>query len=112
MLTKEQRQEIDQQLKLKVSNYYDFIEVNNIKFYFSEDKFLQRFKEKLDESVSTFNQKINRIYRYAYDIQFDDLALIRLYMSIEKRGFLLETDGVKITCLNQIKIQGKIKIVS
>lgn len=88
------------------------IEVKGITFYFSEDKFLDRFKSKLEESVSTFNQKLNRIYRYAYDIEFDELALIRLYMSIEKRGFLLELNGVKITCLDQIKMQGQIKIVS
>lgn len=80
---------------------------NKITFHFSSqynlDSFLKRLKknrEKINESLS------NRFNIY---IEFNVLSDIKLYESIEKRGFLITDSNESYLCLNTIKLSGVIK---
>ena len=96
--------------------YYDIqyshftCEVKDLVFYFTSEFNLTRFEERYLEEIEEFNQKINRLYWNNHDLKFDELALIRFYMKIEKRGFLISYKGEKITCQESITFKIAMKM--
>ena len=69
-------------------------EVDNIKFYFSSLFNLERFKRKYLDYIDIEERKIE--HKYHYPIDMKNYLLICFYMMIEKRGFKVEVDDVKL----------------
>ena len=75
-----------------------------IKYVFSSDLYKRKFRESIKEHRDKINQSLTN--RFGYEISFDMLADLKLYKTIEKRGFLIYKDGTKIECQNSITLDG------
>ena len=73
-------------------------------YVFSSELYKRNFEEKLKEHREKINQSLSN--RFGYDIRCDKLADLKLYTTIEKRGFLILQDGNKFECLNSIVLDG------
>lgn len=65
------------------------------------DKFIKQYKsnrKKINESLSN---------RFGFSVEFNILADLKLYGSIEKRGFLIYQNGEAFECLNSIILDGE-----
>lgn len=105
-------------LDLNISPYYEKInyyrggkfkitdieESNNITFVFSSELYLKKFIEKLHVNRTKINESLST--RFGINIKCDVIADLRLYKSIEKRGFLILANGEKVTCLENIILDG------
>jgi hypothetical protein len=56
------------------------------------------------QEIKRFNYSANNVYKNKFCIDMTPLALIRLYVLIEKRGFYLKIKGVEVTCLKDLKM--------
>ena len=74
------------------------------KFVFSSDLYKRNFIKKLEENRETINQSLSN--RFGFPIRYDMLADLKLYTTIEKRGFLIYQDGEKIECLRNLTLDG------
>ena len=96
--------------------YYDIqyshftCEVKDLVFYFTSEFNLTRFEERYLEECQVFKKKIETVYWNNHDLDFDELALIKLYMKIEKRGFLVSYKGQKIECQDNITFKTVLEI--
>lgn len=81
--------------------YKDF----SLFYYFSSDLYKGKFAERLMENRGKINESLSN--RFGVEIEFDVLADLRLYTTIEKRGFLIVKDGEKIECLDKLKLSGQ-----
>jgi hypothetical protein len=77
-------------------------EVDDFLFYFTSEYNMNRFKDRYQDEVKEFNKKIERVYKNNHHLIFNELALIRLYQKIEKRGFYLFYKGELFTCPENI----------
>ena len=77
---------------------------SNIMYVFSSDLYKRKFLEKLEVNRNSINQSLSN--RFGFQIKNDLLSDLRLYTIIEKRGFLIYHNGVKITCQSRVKING------
>lgn len=71
-------------------------------FYFTSLFNLRRFEERYKEEVVRFNQSLSNVYKNKFKIRGDSLAMVRLYMSVEKRGFYIKMNGVELHCLEDL----------
>lgn len=78
------------------------VAVGDFTFYFTSDFNYTRFKERYQEELIDFNRRAQYVYRNAHHLEFDELGLIRLYQTIEKRGFYLTYKGVPVNCPENI----------
>ena len=62
-----------------------------IKYIFSSELYRDKFKERIRENRETINNSL--INRFGFDIEVNPLCDIKLYSSIEKRGFLILKEG-------------------
>lgn len=76
--------------------------IGNIRFYFSSRMHRDKFIASYQAEINRFNTALNKVYKNQFAISGDYLAMIRHYTKIEKRGFYLEMNGVKITCLEDL----------
>jgi hypothetical protein len=76
--------------------------VNDLTFYFTSEYNLNRFEDRYEKELVEFRKRVEQIYWNNHSLAFDELALIRLYQRIEKRGFLLSYKGNKIDCPDRI----------
>lgn len=71
--------------------YYDLNEshyifkYDNLTFYFSSPKYLERFKDTYVEYIKNETMKLH--LKYSAIIYGDEMLLLNLYKQIEKRGF-------------------------
>lgn len=72
---------------------YSF-QVDNMMFYFSSLFNLERFKRKYLDYIKNEERKV--INKYHYSINMKNYLLICFYMMIEKRGFKVVVDDVKL----------------
>lgn len=72
---------------------YSF-QVDNIMFYFSSLFNLERFKRKYLDYIKSEERKI--INKYHYAINMKNYLLLCFYMMIEKRGFKVLVDDVRL----------------
>lgn len=86
-------------------------EVGELKFYFTSEYNLSRFEDRYENELIEFKKKVETIYWGNHSLQFDELALIRLYLKVEKRGFLIEYKGKKIDCQENITFKTELEIV-
>jgi hypothetical protein len=71
--------------------------VGPLTFYFSSPTYRQKFMDRWYDEMLRFNDAAMRIYKELYNLDFIELALIRLYMKIEKRGFYIKVRGETVT---------------
>lgn len=89
-----------------ISPYYLEVpyENMNLKYVFSSELYRQNFYNKYIENREKINISLSN--RFRVDIENDLVADLKLYVTIEKRGFLIWKDEEKITCLDNIKLDG------
>ena len=92
---------------LKISPYtleVDYLD-GTLTYVFSSELYKTKFFRSFREHRRKVNESIAK--RFGIDVVFDRLADIKLYDTIEKRGFLILLDnGEKIECLNNIILDG------
>lgn len=86
---------------MKVNIVYQDIErskysfqVDNLTFYFSSLFNLNRFERKYLDYIRCEERKI--VNKYHYEIDMKNYLLICFYMMIEKRGFKVLVDDIKL----------------
>ncbi len=77
-------------------------------FMFSSKMYKENFKNKLKINRENISNSLSK--RFGFTIKLEKLCDLKLYSSIEKRGFLIETREGKYECLNTIKLDGQNKI--
>ena len=80
--------------------------VGNIRFVFSSEFYLRKFQELYMEEIERTNRGVNKLYNHKYRIEADELALLRMYLNTEKRGFLVIINGEEITCQDDLVFEG------
>ena len=75
-----------------------------VRYVFSSDLYKRKFKESIKNHRDKINQSLTK--RFGFEICFDILADLKLYTTIEKRGFLVYKDGTRIECQNNITLDG------
>lgn len=78
----------------------------SITFVFSSEFYLNNFIRKLKSNREKINQSLSK--RFGFMVEHNILCDIKLYTSIEKRGFLLYKNGERFECLNTIILDGVI----
>lgn len=86
--------------KLEIN--YD--ENNKMIYTFSSQLYKSKFIDKLEEHREKVNNSLSK--RFGFNIKNDLLCDIKLYTTIEKRGFLLDNTKERFECLNIIKLDG------
>lgn len=92
---------------LRISPYKYIIkydEEDYLEFKFSSRLYLNKFKDKLLVNRSKINESLTK--RFGIKTINDKLCDIKLYSTIEKRGFLINFNEMGIECLNNIILDG------
>lgn len=77
----------------------------SLTFVFSSEKYREKFENQCGEHRKKINQSLSN--RFGLSIDSSILADIRLYATIEKRGFLIYgNDGDKFECPEDITLSG------
>lgn len=79
---------------------------NRIVFVFSSQLYKDNFISRLDENREKINQSLSK--RFNMNVKNNILADIKLYDTIEKRGFLIYLEGSIVECLDDITLNGLI----
>lgn len=87
---------------IEESNY--IFEYDRLKFYFSSDFYLRKFKKEYINFVHDETMKLK--VKYKCNIYADEMILLLLYKRIEKRGFkvLINDKPIKERCLITLKV--------
>jgi hypothetical protein len=73
-------------------------------FHFSSELYLSKFIERYINNRSEVNESLTN--RFKIKVKCDILADLKLYSSIEKRGFYIASTIGSITCLSNIRLDG------
>jgi hypothetical protein len=76
--------------------------IGEITFYFSSHSYRRKFMDRYRAEIMRFNESAMNIYKRQFNLVFIELAVIRLYTMIEKRGFYIILRGEPITCLENL----------
>lgn len=76
----------------------------NITYVFSSELYKSKFLERIAENRRNINISLSN--RFGFHICNDLLSDLKLYITIEKRGFLLYKGQVIVECLNSIILDG------
>lgn len=76
-----------------------------ITYVFSSDLYRRKFIEKLEENRESINTSLSN--RFGFKIVCNKVADLKLYTTVEKRGFLLYKGQDKVECLNDITLSGE-----
>lgn len=95
---------------LKLSPYKITVKYDqeSITYKFSSQLYKDNFQNKLKDHRKTIENSLSK--RFGFIIVNEKLSDLKLYSSIEKRGFLIETKEGIYECLNTIKLDGQNKI--
>lgn len=80
-----------------------------ITFVFSSNLYLKKFSEAAAANREKINASLSN--RFGFSTVNNLLCDLKLYITIEKRGFLIYKGQVKIECLNDITLDGSKMIV-
>lgn len=83
----------------------EYTENVSLIFVFSSGLYKTKFEEKLIENRQKINGSLSK--RFGFEIRNDVLCDLKLYTSIEKRGFLIEGKKEGFECLSSLKLDGK-----
>ncbi len=81
----------------------------DITYVFSSELYKTKFLEKLAGNRANINISLSN--RFGFVIVNDILSDLKLYTTIEKRGFLIYKGLVKVECLNNITLDGSQLII-
>lgn len=77
---------------------------DSIIYTFSSEYYKQNFMKKLEDNRELINNSLSK--RFGFRIVNNKIGDLKLYKSIEKRGFLIETEDSKVECLSNITLDG------
>ena len=77
---------------------------SSIQFNFSSDFYKTNFLKRLEDNREKINNSISK--RFGMKINLDMVADLKLYSSIEKRGFLIYHNGVAVEWLEKVELDG------
>lgn len=77
---------------------------SSITYVFSSDFYRNNFIKKFRENRKIINKSLSN--RFGFDIENNVLCDLKLYTSIEKRGFLIYQNGDRIECLKSTTLDG------
>lgn len=86
----------------------EYPENDEMTYTFSSNFYKEKFMDMLEGNREKINESLTK--RFGINIKFNILCDVKLYSSIEKRGFLIVSKKDKFECLNTIKLDGKIVI--
>jgi hypothetical protein len=89
-----------------------FTKINNIVFYFSSKLYLNKFNTVYESEIIKMNERTSHIYKDVFNLDVTVLSLIRLYASIEKRGFYIELGAEKCQKISNLQFELQLKINS
>ena len=81
---------------------------DDVTYVFSSDLYRRKFIERLIDNRFTINSSLTN--RFGYNCSIDLLCDLKLYSSIEKRGFLVIVNNEEIICQENITLGGQIVI--
>ena len=70
------------------------IEIGDMKFYFSSQFYLEKFKNEYETYLKEETDKLR--IKFKCNINADNMILILLYKKIEKRGFRVEYKNIRL----------------
>ena len=76
---------------------------HSLEFVFSSELYKEKFKEK--QLINREQINISLTKRFGVEVNYSILADLRLYTTIEKRGFLLVKNGVEVECPDKIRLE-------
>lgn len=83
----------------------DYGDSSFITYVFSSDFYRNNFIKKLNINRGKINFSLSN--RFGFDVKCNLLCDLKLYASIEKRGFLIYKDGERIECLSNLILDGE-----
>lgn len=78
--------------------------VHDLEYVFSSELYMNKFIEKRGENQEKIKESLSK--RFGLNIILPVLADLKLYNTIEKRGFLIIMNGDKIRCPDDIILDG------
>jgi hypothetical protein len=88
---------------LKISPYK--FRINNVRFVFSSQLHLEKFKVGYLENRNIMNKKITE--RHGVETNLTLFCDIAFYKKIETRGFLLQLDTGEYVCQEKVQLDGE-----
>lgn len=82
---------------------------NVYEYKFSSKLYMEKFMNKSFDHRKEVNESLTK--RFGFAIECSLLADIKLYASIEKRGFLIANQNRRFNCLNNIRLDGQNLII-
>lgn len=79
-------------------------EKDGVEYRFSSERYKEKFIEKLEENRTKINESLSN--RFGFKVINHVLSDLKLYSSIEKRGFLIFYNGVPVECQDNITLDG------
>lgn len=73
-------------------------------YHFSSELYKIKFNARMGENRRAINHSLSN--RFSFTVKSDIIADLRLYSSIEKRGYLISVDGEQIECQENITLDG------
>lgn len=86
----------------KLEIKYD--ENSKVIYTFSSQLYKNKFADKIKEHREKINHSLSK--RFGFNIENNLLCDIKLYTTIEKRGFLIDNTKERFECQNIIKLDG------
>lgn len=88
---------------LKLSPYV--VNVNDSAYYFSSKNHKEKFIELITENRNKVNKSLSN--RFGFEVYVPNIADMKLYISIETRGFyVVWKDGSDCECVNNLILSG------
>lgn len=81
-----------------------YMDGQKVNYFFSSEMYKNKFIERLQGNRETINVSLSK--RFNVTFQCDIVADLRLYSTIEKRGFLVMVDGDEYVCQRNIILNG------
>lgn len=78
---------------------------SSLEYVFSSDLYRRKFLEKQEVHREQISNSLTK--RYGLTVKNPILSDLKLYSTIEKRGFLLVKNGVEIECLESLTLDGE-----
>ena len=78
---------------------------STLEYVFSSALYRKKFLERKEKNRVEIENSLTK--RFGVQVNYPILSDIRLYTTIEKRGFLLVQDGVEVLCPDKIILDGE-----
>lgn len=78
---------------------------SSITYKFSSQTNLEKFHERLQNNREKINESLSK--RFKFIIKQDIICDLKLYQTVETRGFLICANGDYIECLEHIQLNGE-----